>query len=601
MGLVEQYISCYPLSRDIINESRDITVKELSEAFCCSERNAKLVLHKMQDNHWIAWQPGRGRGHKSQITFYEKLSELLIRQSKEWIDQGKLNKAMDLLNEPNMSEKVKEELHHFLQDQFGLHTEYHHARPLDVIRIPFGRRLSTLDPLWTAVTTESHLSRQIFDSLVRYNLKTHSFEPHLAHHWSQSPDQTQWLFYLRKGVRFHHGRELTAEDVLYTFRRIREASSPCSWYFDHLIGAEAAGSYAVKLTFSRPAAFLLHLLSSLKTAILPADIGFQENQLSGTGPFRLIQKTDDTMILERFQDYFRECALIDRVAFYQTRISSATVSHYKTNQQHTDHVLQTHFIQLSGCRYLSFNFNKKGPQLNTHFRLALRIICDRIGLIQELKGDREEPANSFLRIMSRRAEFPRIPLQEARPLLMQSGYHGETIQLYCFDQKGSKEDAEWIRQRAESVGLKMLIHPFAMTRFFDSEIDRDADLLLCGEIFEEDWELGYISLLKDKTVFFRRFLNEEQRHHLDLLANVLMMFPDSEKRLKVIDEIEDYLRHNLLILFNYHADNASIFSGELAGIELNAYGWADFSKLWIRPESVRAGSEIKKGEIDIED
>lgn len=584
MGLLEQYLSCYSLSRNRIHEPHDTTIKELSAKLCCSERNTKLVLRKMEENAWIIWQPGRGRGHKSQITFNLKMSEMLERQTKEWLEQGQFNKAIRLLNDPEITGSAEDELRRMLANQFGLHTEHGHDHSLDVVRIPLGRQLSTLDPLWASVTTEAHLSRQIFDSLVRYNLKTHSFEPHLAHSWTCSSDQRQWLFYLRKGVRFHHGRELTAADVLFTFRRVQEESSPCAWYFENLTDMEKVGRYAIKLTFSKSTNFLLHLLSSLATAILPSDTGFEEDRMIGTGPFRIIKKTEDTLILERFENYFGIQALIDRIAIYKTGIRSGGNSFYQTGQN-ADQKSDPHILQLSGCRYLSFNFNKEGPQLNIHFRQAIRIICDRVGWIQELKGDRELPANSFFRTVSQQTDFSRIPLDEARPLLKQSGYHGEKMNLYCFDQPGSKEDAIWIRTRAESVGVKLEIHPFAMTHFFDPEIDRSADLLLCGEIMEEDWELGFVNLLKDKTVFFHRLLNKDQRHHLDLLANVLMMFPDSKTHLQVIDEAESYIRHNLLILFNYHARGASIFSKALSGIELNAYGWSDFSKLWIRPEA----------------
>lgn len=46
----------------------------------------------------------------------------------------------------------------------------------------------------------------------------------LAHHWESNDDGTQWVFHLRKGVRFHHKRELTAHDVVFTFNRLRNRS-----------------------------------------------------------------------------------------------------------------------------------------------------------------------------------------------------------------------------------------------------------------------------------------------------------------------------------------------------------------------------------------
>ncbi|MDR4215690.1 hypothetical protein FO492_22525 [Bacillus paralicheniformis] len=43
--------------------------------------------------------------------------------------------------------------------------------------------------------------------------------PHLAHQWECDADQKTWTFYLRKGIYFHDGTTLTAEDVKYSFER----------------------------------------------------------------------------------------------------------------------------------------------------------------------------------------------------------------------------------------------------------------------------------------------------------------------------------------------------------------------------------------------
>lgn len=617
MDLLEQYVCCYKLSQNKINEPCCVTLNEFADVLCCSRRNAKLVLQKMEAHGWIAWHPGRGRGHKSEIVFYKNPEDLISRQMKKWMEQGRMNRMIRLLNDTAFNGQTAEQLRHFLAGQFGLHTEWHHTRPLDVVRIPFPRKLSTLDPLYASLTTEVHLSRQIFDTLIRYNLKTHGFEPHLAHSWESGPDQKEWLFYLRKGVYFHHGLELTAADVIFSMKRIQAASSPCSWYFAALTGLETVGRYAVRMTFSEPMGFLLHLLSSIHAAIISADSGFREDDPCGTGLFRVTQKSDEALVLTRFDRYFGEQALLDEIAIYFIRVRTAETALYQAdifrlphdtsiiepfeapvfaaeyptkvkafymNEDHTEQGVdvQTGFLQVSGCRYMSFNFNKQGPQHDYCFRRAWRIIADRQKMIRELKGDRESPADSFFREVSKTSSFRGHGLGEARLWLNKSIYAGERVVLYCFDQKGSREDAEWLCERARSIGMQLDIHPFAMTDFFNKDIDDRADLLLCGEVFEEDMELGFVSMLKDKTVFIRRFLNNRQRRVLDELAKRFMYCKDVARE-KMIAKTEDFLRKDLLILFNYHASEAWTYSEALSGIEMNAYGWADFGKLWIKP------------------
>ncbi|MFU2104480.1 ABC transporter substrate-binding protein [Paenibacillus larvae] len=62
--------------------------------------------------------------------------------------------------------------------------------------------------------------QHLFNTLVRYNEKSRKLEPELAHHWESDGQQKIWTFYLRKGIYFHHGREMTAGDIKYTFDRL---------------------------------------------------------------------------------------------------------------------------------------------------------------------------------------------------------------------------------------------------------------------------------------------------------------------------------------------------------------------------------------------
>src|SRR5438270_9371514 len=66
-----------------------------------------------------------------------------------------------------------------------------------------------LDPHVAAGSEEWVLMRSIYDSLVFID-ETLSPKPELAERWEGSPDSTEWTFFLRKGVKFHHGRELDA-------------------------------------------------------------------------------------------------------------------------------------------------------------------------------------------------------------------------------------------------------------------------------------------------------------------------------------------------------------------------------------------------------
>jgi len=88
-----------------------------------------------------------------------------------------------------------------------------------VYRRPIGNDPSTLDPALIADSYGRAVAQQIFDGLVSFD-ETLAITPALAEFWRASRDGLTWTFTLRKGVRFHHGRELTADDVVYSLTRL---------------------------------------------------------------------------------------------------------------------------------------------------------------------------------------------------------------------------------------------------------------------------------------------------------------------------------------------------------------------------------------------
>src|SRR5436190_13507255 len=86
-------------------------------------------------------------------------------------------------------------------------------------RRPLGHDPQTLDPARVSDIYSLSVSQQIFDGLVQFD-HTLMVAPALAEFWKASRDGLTWTFTLRKGVRFHNGREVTAEDVVYSLARL---------------------------------------------------------------------------------------------------------------------------------------------------------------------------------------------------------------------------------------------------------------------------------------------------------------------------------------------------------------------------------------------
>jgi peptide/nickel transport system substrate-binding protein len=159
----------------------------------------------------------------------------------------------------------------------------------------------TLDPHKTSGTLTFQTIKSVYDTLAEPDMSG-KLVPALAERWQVSEDALTWTFYLRKGVVFHNGDQLTAQDVKATFGRIMDkaTASPKAKEFRAITGIEAADDFTVIFKLKEPSSPLLATLASGWGAILPKsliDAGHDfGNKPIGTGPFKLKEWVRDSRI-----------------------------------------------------------------------------------------------------------------------------------------------------------------------------------------------------------------------------------------------------------------------------------------------------------------
>jgi ABC-type transport system substrate-binding protein len=135
---------------------------------------------------------------------------------------------------------------------------------------------------------------QIFNGLVQFDANLKPI-PDLAEFWEASRDGRTWTFTLRQGVKFHNGREVTAQDVVYSFTRLLDATEPLpvADLFQNIQGArefragkapsvqglQAQDRYTFRMVLEEPLAPLLTVLGLTNTAVVP-----QEEVEKGSSP-----------------------------------------------------------------------------------------------------------------------------------------------------------------------------------------------------------------------------------------------------------------------------------------------------------------------------
>ncbi|MGH7389206.1 MAG: ABC transporter substrate-binding protein [Candidatus Rokuibacteriota bacterium] len=205
-----------------------------------------------------------------------------------------------------------------------------------VYRRPLGNDPETLDPARISDVYSRSVSQQIFDGLVQFD-RTLSIAPALAQFWKASRDGLTWTFTLRKGVKFHHGREVTADDVVYSFTRIldprvrsgaadvfsgiRGAADFRAGKVRHVAGITALDRYTVQVALDEAPVPFVSLLAVGHAKIVPREVverdsdGFGVRPV-GTGPFKFERwERGREIVLAANADYFDGAPRLARVVY----------------------------------------------------------------------------------------------------------------------------------------------------------------------------------------------------------------------------------------------------------------------------------------------
>ncbi|MBI1776276.1 MAG: ABC transporter substrate-binding protein [Proteobacteria bacterium] len=156
------------------------------------------------------------------------------------------------------------------------------------VRVGIDVDAGTLDPRLARDTTAFRANDLIYDGLVQLSQDLKPV-PDIAESWD-NPAPTVWVFHLRKGVKFHDGAPLTAEDVVFTYRSIIDPkfNAPYRALVTPVASVDAIDASTVKFTLEVPYA---PLLSYLDVGIVPKALveGGRDIALKpiGTGPMKL--------------------------------------------------------------------------------------------------------------------------------------------------------------------------------------------------------------------------------------------------------------------------------------------------------------------------
>lgn len=352
-----------------------------------------------------------------------------------------------------------------------------------------------IDPARIGDSYEAALINQLFDGLLEFD---HNFStlPGVAQSWQISRDGTEYSFELARGVRFHDGSEVVAEDVIYSLERVfrlpagetglaREyltriegSEDFAAGRSEHMRGLEALGPHELRITLARPYASFLAVLASEFTRIVPRhyveEVGDAEfaRRPVGCGPFRLEEWVPgERIVLAAFDDYHRGRAHLDRLLYEQPRGSARDYAIDRFERGELTAVeltpgmaerfrgregVRVHSRQELSLSFLAFDVRKPpfdDARVRQAFCLALDL--DRVG---PRANARSRPNGILPPGMPGYTPDPKLPAYDpdaARRLLAEAGYErGVGLPPLAFGSpERSEEEKATHREIARQVAL----------------------------------------------------------------------------------------------------------------------------------------------------
>ncbi|KAA1225745.1 SgrR family transcriptional regulator [Vibrio cholerae] len=536
-------------------------LEDVTDILFCTRRNARIVLNKMEEEGWIEWHPAAGRGKLSQLIFKRSRADVSENLARRYLNEGKIGQAFSVLDQD--AAKLTQVIESYLGVQ--------HQEGLQVVRLPYYRQLSMLNPQKPMRRSEQHIARQVFSGLTRLD-EEEQLQPDLAHAW-QALSDTHWRFYLRPGVRFHNGNLLTTELIVQNLWQLRLLN-----LFAHIDRVDSPYPWAVDVYLQKSDTRLPLLLAEACAKILPAESERNPDfdlMPVGTGPYKVVLNDEKRLVLQAFDGYFGFRPLLDRVEVWVIdEVHSSMVFPSLSNPMKTARGSSTEEVELDpGCTYLLLN-RRNGVAKDEHWARYLTDKLNALNLFRLLPEEkiielgvlpayglkpgwyhhsaaaqRTLPPESKELTIAYHAQHPMFPTvaNAIKQLLSQDGI---TVNVIKYE-----------HTVVETENVDIWIKPMGIANHRD-----DA---LAG------WLLNYSDIeFLSKGEDFNQWVSLIDAWRADSSA----IFPAKELGKSLVE------KHQLIPMFHCWLGISKDQCGALQNAKCNALGWFDFSQVWVKPD-----------------
>ena len=450
-----------------------------------------------------------------------------------------------------------------------------------------------LDPQNSVDTYSFCLTNQIYETLYTVDGKTRKLTPVLAESYDQIDEKT-YRFHLKKGVKFHNGDEMTAEDVAFSLKR---ATSPQSVFasskgrYIDPDGFKVEDRYTLIVKTRAPFGGFLesmkHPYASIlcKRAVEEAGSSYSMNPV-GTGAFKLIKWTKgEKLELEAFADYHGEKPAYKKLTFLIIPDDSTRVIALETGKVDFVYAMPTaefnrlkgedkvQLVRAPGLVLYYLGLNTQSPKLaDPRVRMAIEYAVDKAALNQVVYEGNSAPAiGPLLPVCSffpeNAAAFPYDP-EKAKALLAEAGVKDLKLTLWALNLQDLINSATVLQGMLSKVGIQLDIQVLENGVFNDRMKTGQYDMFLYmwGMMTNRDAAVYWQSLFTKKAIGTTNYtrLNDDA---VDGWVNEASETLDAAKRNEIFQKTWD--RINELHPMVYLAIPSELYGAQkdLKGVE----------------------------------
>ena len=361
------------------------------------------------------------------------------------------------------------------------------------------------------------LSHMVFDPLIRWDQNL-GFEPRLAESWERVDDTTM-RFKLREGVKFHSGNDFTAQDVEWTFNRLKD-SPDFKGVFVPFLSLEAVDDFTVEVKTDGPFPLVLHN----STYIFPMDRKFYEGEdadgedkseiakhgdsfassnASGTGPFIVTEREQGIkVVFERFDDYWDEdspgnVGMIEFTPIKEapTRVAALLSGDVDfiapvppTDLDRVEKGDETTLVTMPGTRIITLQLNQDRVEAFKDVRVRQAIVhaINNEGIVQKIMrgfgtvGTQMSPAGYLGHNPGLK---PRFDVEAAQALMDEAGYgDGLEVSMMCPNNRyvNDFKICEASASMLAKIGIKVDLTTMPKAQYWPKFDERAADIMMIG-------------------------------------------------------------------------------------------------------------------------